>query len=329
MSSPLVSVLMSVYNGEAYLSEAIESILNQSMADFEFIIINDGSTDKSTEILKKYASKDRRIILVEQSNIGLTKSLNKALHLAKGKYIARQDSDDVSLPDRLKMQIDYLEKNSNYVMIGSKGILIDELGKKLKDIEVLTDYHTINEYLLTNNQFIHGSIAARRDTIVEIGGYRNKFKYAQDYDLWLRMSEEYFITNIQNPLYKLRRTSSSISITKYDRQIAFATLARIFHTERECFQTDSYNDLSHENPEELIEKNFPDFLKSLKSEKFYTCIAHLNDTRNLKNYRLSYYWINNSLRYAYNIKCYQKILKLLTSILLTKIKSIKQISSIG
>jgi glycosyltransferase involved in cell wall biosynthesis len=329
MSLPLVSVLMSVYNSEAYLTEAIESILNQSMTDFEFIIINDGSTDKSTEILRKYPSKDHRITLIEQSNIGLTESLNKALYIAKGKYIARQDSDDISHPDRLQMQIDFLEKNSDYFMIGSCGILIDGQGKKIKDIEVLTEYYKINERLTTNNQFIHGSIVARRDAIIEIGGYRNKFIYAQDYDLWLRLSEKYFITNVKMPLYKLRQVPSSISITKFDTQITFAILARIFHRERKEFKIDSYNDLIQQEPEELIEKRFPNFLGPLKSEKFDTCITHLHDSRNLKNHRTSYYWINNSLRYAYNLKCYQKILKLITLILISNIKSNNPFSSIG
>lgn len=317
MPSPIVSVLMSVYNSEAYLAEAIESILNQSIKDFEFIIINDGSTDKCTDILINYARKDYRIILIEQDNIGLTKSLNKALYLAKGKYIARQDSDDVSHSDRLKEQVDYLENNSEYVMIGSSGILIDELGKRIKDIEILTGYYEINENLVTNNQFIHGSIVVRRDTLAEIGGYRNKFKYAQDYDLWLRMSEKYFISNIQIPLYKLRKVPSSISITKFDEQIAFATLARIFHMERKGLKTDSYNDLNPEDPEALIKKSFPNFLEPLKIEKFRTCISYLNGSN---NYRLAYYWMNNSLHYAYNPRCYKIISKLAISILLKTIK---------
>ena len=121
----MISVIMSVYNDEKYLSKAVESILNQSYKDFEFIIVNDGSTDNSFEILEKYQQDDKRVILIEQDNIGLTKSLNKAIDMACGKYIARMDSDDISLLTRFQKQIDFLEQNKDYALAGTNIAKID------------------------------------------------------------------------------------------------------------------------------------------------------------------------------------------------------------
>ncbi len=126
--NPKVSVIMSVYNGDKYLREAIESILNQTFTDFEFIIVNDGSTDNSLEIIESYD--DERIKTINnKKNIGLTKSLNKALKFAKGKYIARQDADDVSLPNRFEKQVEYLDSHPEVALVGTSVYLIDENGK--------------------------------------------------------------------------------------------------------------------------------------------------------------------------------------------------------
>lgn len=132
--SPKVSVVMSVYNGEKYLPETIDSILNQTFKDFEFIIINDGSTDKTAKILTSYD--DPRIRIFNQENMGLTKSLNRAISLAKGEYIARMDADDISYPERLKKQVDYLNKNPDIGLVGSKYIRIDKRGRKIDEINV-------------------------------------------------------------------------------------------------------------------------------------------------------------------------------------------------
>jgi len=137
--NPEVTVLMSVYNGSKYLAEAIESILHQSYTDFEFLIINDGSTDLSEKIIKSY--NDRRINYIKNNeNIGLTRSLNKGLCLARGKYIARMDADDISMPDRFKEQVDFMEKNENVVACGTFielfGIKTGKIKYPIKDKEI-------------------------------------------------------------------------------------------------------------------------------------------------------------------------------------------------
>ncbi|MDD4353774.1 MAG: glycosyltransferase family A protein, partial [Candidatus Nanoarchaeia archaeon] len=132
MKNHRISVIMSAYNTERYIAEAIESILNQTFKDFEFIIIDDGSTDDSLKIIKRYVKKDRRIKLIHnKKNIGLTKSLNKGLKIAKGQYIARMDADDISLPQRFQIQYDFLEKNKDIFLIGTTAFLIDDKGDRL------------------------------------------------------------------------------------------------------------------------------------------------------------------------------------------------------
>ena len=128
---PQVSIIMPVYNGEKFLKEAIESILSQTFTDFEFIIVNDGSIDSSLKIIREYANRDSRIKIIDQKNTGIIGALNNALKASKGTYIARMDSDDISNPDRLKKQIEYIEKENAY-LCGTWAISIDKNGKEIK-----------------------------------------------------------------------------------------------------------------------------------------------------------------------------------------------------
>jgi glycosyltransferase involved in cell wall biosynthesis len=141
-SYPKVSVVMSVYNGEKYLCEAIDSILNQTFENFEFLIVNDGSTDRTLEILQSY--RDPRIkVINNERNIGLTASLNKGLKIAKGEYVARMDADDVSFPHRLEQQKAFLDRNPRVAMVGSWAEVIDESGKTQETWRVLTSSHLL------------------------------------------------------------------------------------------------------------------------------------------------------------------------------------------
>ena len=201
MANPKISVIMSVYNGEKYLREAIESIFNQTFTDFEFIIVNDGSADGSLDIIRSYD--DDRIRLIDnEQNIGLTKSLNKALRFAEGEYIARQDADDVSLPNRLERQVNYLEKHPETAVLGTSVYLINENGKTIAKTIALAR-PTLKD-LHKGNQFTHGSVIFKKHVIAELGGYNESLKYVQDYELWLRIAKNYRIGNLREPLYKLR-----------------------------------------------------------------------------------------------------------------------------
>lgn len=216
---------MSVYNGEKYLREAIESILNQTFRDFEFIIVNDGSTDKTEDILDECAKKDSRIrIIKNEKNIGLTKSLNKAIRAAKGKYIARMDADDISLPERLKAQMLVMEKRKKNGVIGCDVIIIDEDGNEIK--KVMIPRINLNNYLKKKNCLAHGSLFILKKTLQDVGNYNDKMFFAQDYDLLLRISTKYDISFARDFLYKLRRTKDSISHKKHYSQLLYTAIAK-------------------------------------------------------------------------------------------------------
>ena len=236
---PRVAVLMSVYNGEKYLREAIDSILNQTFKDFEFLIIDDGSTDNSSDIIRSYT--DPRIRLIQnEKNIGLTRSLNKGLKLAKGEYIARMDGDDIALSDRLEKQVSFLDKYEDVKLVGSSYYEIDESDKVLGRVDCLTNNDDIQRrFLLPNNCFCHPSTMFRKECIEKVGTYREFFKYAQDYDLWRRIAEEYNVANIGEPLLKWRISHNSISSTAKTFQYAFHHMGIILAEQRQKYGKDS------------------------------------------------------------------------------------------
>ncbi|MFH1047621.1 MAG: glycosyltransferase [Patescibacteria group bacterium] len=209
---------MSVYNGEKYLREAIESILNQIFRDFEFLIIDDASTDASREIIKSYA--DPRIRLLEnQTNLGLTKSLNLGMRAATGEYIARMDADDVSLPERLEVQVKYLDANSKDALIGSLVEFIDEDGQRIgEQSSPAPSREMIYFGLAFNNMLAHSSAMFRLASVLDLGGYDEAFNYAQDYDLWSRLSGHCGLAVLDERLVRWRTTSSGISSNRGEAQ---------------------------------------------------------------------------------------------------------------
>lgn len=202
---------MSVYNGEKYLSKAIESILTQTYKSFEFIIINDGSTDKSPDILHYYQKQDNRIILISRENRGLIASLNEGIKQAKGKYIVRMDADDISLPTRLEEQVKFMENNSD---IGISGSAVIVFGKNTKTFvsNVLTHNKAIKSELLFSSAFAHPSVIMNRKMILKHNlFYDNDFLHAEDFELWTRMAKVTKMANISKPLLKYRIVENSIS----------------------------------------------------------------------------------------------------------------------
>ena len=210
---PKITVLMPVYNGEKFLGEAIESILAQSYKSFDFLIINDGSIDQSLNIMESY--RDNRIQIINNDiHKGFTRSLNIGLEHASGKYIARMDSDDISLPNRLLEQVTYLEKNPDTGILGSDIEYIGEGGKKLTNLkppELPVSPMYIKWTLLFRCCLNHPSVMIRRSLLENLSGYDPYIPYAQDYDLWLRAASKTKITNIPKPLVKIRKHSKNIS----------------------------------------------------------------------------------------------------------------------
>jgi len=215
-----VSVVMSVYNGEKYLREAVDSILGQTFRDFEFIIVDDGSTDHTWTILQSYD--DSRIVLLRnQENIGLTRSLNKGLAAARGEYIARMDADDVSLPKRLEKQVAYLDAHPEVGLLGTWVEIIGERGERLSVLRRPVDPLFITWSLLFDNCLVHSTVMYRRSLVGKLGGY-NPSRYAQDYDLWSRMSLETQIVKLPEVLVSWRSHPAGITAQKLARQEAFA-----------------------------------------------------------------------------------------------------------
>ena len=202
---------MPVYNAEEYIAQAIESILTQVFSDFEFIMINDGSTDHSVEIIKTF--KDPRIILVENDkNEGIVYSLNKGLDRARGKYIARMDADDISLPHRLQRQVNFLQVHPEISVVGTGYLPIDECRNPTKPPIYRPEYPAVAKwFLLIGSPLAHPSVMYRKEIIQKIGGYSKDFPHAEDYELWTRLCQVSKICSIETLAVNASQRSISIN----------------------------------------------------------------------------------------------------------------------
>ncbi|PIQ02243.1 MAG: hypothetical protein COW76_01180 [Shewanella sp. CG18_big_fil_WC_8_21_14_2_50_42_11] len=210
--TPAISVVMSVYNSEKYLAEAIESILNQSFTDFEFIIINDGSTDSSIAIIESYMAKDEHIVLISRENKGLPASLNEGIAIARGKYIARMDADDISLSERFQKQFEFMEANPEVGVCGGWAYLFKETPSKNKTMRHPRDHEELIVRLLFSVCFIHPTVMMRKEVLDELEYvYNIRFTNAQDYELWSRLADKSQFHNIQQPLLYYRVSESGIT----------------------------------------------------------------------------------------------------------------------
>jgi glycosyltransferase involved in cell wall biosynthesis len=210
---------MSVYNAGRFLREAVESVLGQTFADFEFIIIDDGSTDGSAEELRAYAARDPRIKFTVRENKGLTVTLNEALSRARGEFIARMDCDDVALPNRFAAQVAYFRAEPSIVCAGGHFELIDEKGRLLTRLRPPSDDASIQNLLLAGHTAIcHPAATMRRDAVTRVGGYDPYFKTTQDLDLWLRLGEVGRLGNVPEVVLKFRQHDASVSETKRQEQ---------------------------------------------------------------------------------------------------------------
>lgn len=213
MDRPMITVLMAVYNGEKFLKEAMESILNQTYKDFEFLIINDGSTDKSVEIIESF--NDPRIRLVHnEKNLKLIASLNKGISLARGKYIARMDCDDISMPERFEKEVEFLENHSDYGMVGTCYNIIDAQGKVQRNVSYPSNPDLIKLFLSLTCPLVHGSVMIRAELLKKNLYGSNDFSAVEDYELWTRIAEKSKIYNIPEHLFRYRIYGESFSDSK-------------------------------------------------------------------------------------------------------------------
>ncbi len=212
-NEPKVSVLMSVFNGDRYLKQAIDSILNQSLIDFEFVIVDDGSSQATKEILA--AQKDPRIqLIINPLNLGLTKSLNIGLAACRGKYVARMDCDDISCPNRLLKQVDYLESNEEIAVVGSQVEYIDSNGNRRggRYWSRLLEPDELRWQCMFESPFVHSTVMMRTKIIRDtLGGYDENVQTSQDHELWSRVVDKFDCANLNEQLLKFRTHQESVS----------------------------------------------------------------------------------------------------------------------
>ena len=226
MSQPTVSVVMPVYNAQAYVAEAVQSILAQTFENFEFVIIDDGSTDGTYEILLSLASSDERIRLSRHENIGVTRTMNRCVGLAQSPLIARMDGDDVSLLHRLAAQVKFMAAHPQVAVVGGGFVVMDEKGRMLTTLYPPQDDAQIQELALAGHASVcQPTSMIRRSALQRVGGYDESFPNAEDLDLWLRLGEIGQLANLPQVVLRYRLNSSSLSGSRRQEQQRFARMA--------------------------------------------------------------------------------------------------------
>lgn len=224
-NQPEVTVLMPVFNASKYLDEAIVSILNQTFTDFEFLIINDGSTDNSLEIIQQYA--DIRIRVINQKNTGVAIALNNGLSLATGTYICRFDADDICEPERIEKQLNFLKHNPEYCIVGSDATYILENGEYLFNYKCPGHLHEeiVNKIYL-HCPFIHSAVMYNKDIVLEAGAYSPFAHNFEDYLLWVNLAKKGKMKNLPDPFIKVRFNPASVTIDEKWRSKRFRKLKK-------------------------------------------------------------------------------------------------------
>lgn len=240
MRNPEISVVMSIYNDAKYLPYSIESILSQEGVDFEFIIVNDSAIDESAEIATRYAADDKRIHIINQENQGLTKALINGCREARGRFIARQDADDLSMPGRLALQAEMLQSNNRLVFVSCWADVIGPENELLFTYKRPANPEDATDLLLNGRKSPpgHGSVMFRRECYERVGGYRPQLYYAQDGDLWLRLGKIGQLGYVQKVLYQYRVSSLSISGARHQIKLPFARLVDELYAARQAGESE-------------------------------------------------------------------------------------------
>ncbi len=236
--TPRVSVVMPVHNGARYLAQAVESILAQTFTDFEFVIVDDGSTDDTPELLRRYEAADGRIRVYRQEKAGLPASLNHGCRRARGAYLARMDADDIAFPDRLARQVEFLDRHPRVAMVGSAVVRIDGAGREIKRNVCPTSHAEIVAALREYTPFTHPTVMLRAEALAALGGYREAYGPAEDHDLWVRLSERYELANLPDPLLYYRVYPGQVSFLQLEQQVLSVLGARAAARQRELTGTD-------------------------------------------------------------------------------------------
>jgi Glycosyl transferase family 2 len=237
-ASPRISVVLPVYNAQAFLDAAVDSVLAQTFGDFELLAIDDGSTDATAAILDRLARRDRRMIVVRQANAGIVAALNHGLALARGEFVARMDADDVACPERFARQAAFLDAHPDVAVVGSAITLVDAQGRTIRHVQYPESPAAAAAFLATGSPLAHPAAMMRRAAVLAVGGYRRAFEYAEDYDLWLRMAERHSLANLPDRLLLYRQHGAKLSFSRAAEQALATGLARVAASRRRAGQPD-------------------------------------------------------------------------------------------
>jgi glycosyltransferase involved in cell wall biosynthesis len=227
-----VTVLLPVYNAGPPLDAALESVIRQNFSDYEILVIDDCSTDDSLQRIRRHEARSPLIrVIAHPTNCGLAATLNEGLEAARGEYIARMDQDDESLPERVATQVPFLDANPNVAVVGSYVYHMGATRSHDRLVAVPVESDAIATQLRKSNCMYHPATMLRRQTIIDLGGYREQFKNAEDYDLWLRVSRSRELANIAAPLLRYRFSTSGMTLSRKWQQLYFVFLAQAAHRE--------------------------------------------------------------------------------------------------
>jgi glycosyltransferase involved in cell wall biosynthesis len=228
---PKVSVVMPVYNQAAHLGEALDSILGQTFEDFEIVCIDDGSTDGTSTVLATYEHRDTRLVVHRQPNSGVVAALNRGCRLARSRYIARMDADDIALPDRLERQVNFLDSHPEVAVVGGAVTFMRADGTPGYTASCPVDDAGIKATLARSSPLFHSAVVMRKAALAAVGWYRPIARHAEDYDLWLRMADRFEMANLSEPVLRYRLHSEQVASLQLRHQplvaLAVRTAARI------------------------------------------------------------------------------------------------------
>jgi glycosyltransferase involved in cell wall biosynthesis len=266
-NDPLVSVILCVYNGEAYLRKSIDSILAQTYKNIELIIIDDKSTDSTPTILQSYS--DPRIkIISNHENIGTYRSANKGLAVATGEFIARHDADDISHQDRFRCQVNFFLRHPKVGLLGTSYYVIDRDDRVIDITRPPTTNDTLQQELESGNQFHQSSVMFTRDVLRKVEAYREISPVSQDYDMWLRMAEQCEIANLPDLLVQVRFHSKSLGRTNLEFQRSCGSLARDLAKQRR------YKGKEKQIPSEIMLTYPPDPQELFNAYRYYAYLYY-------------------------------------------------------
>jgi glycosyltransferase involved in cell wall biosynthesis len=238
--APLVSVLINAYNAEPYLAECLDSVLAQTLEDFEVIVVDDGSSDATGQIAEAYARRDPRVrVYHNERNLGIPATINRALAHSRGEFIAKMDADDVTVPERFAKQVAYLRAHPEVVMVGGWWSRIEADGRELGGHRPRASNRRLAQQMLRRCVMVHPTVMVRGDLMRRIK-YREFFRYAQDYDLFLRLSEHGEIAMLPEVMVKARFNPKGVTVQRFHEQAQYARYARTFARQRRRRGTDEY-----------------------------------------------------------------------------------------